>query len=484
MMLFTNGTYYVFLIAVFFAYWAIAERARVRVGLLILVNCLFYLAISAGSTVYGRGRALLLLLTISATDFTIARLMSRHADLTRRRRLLWVSLTIDIGILCVFKYANFFIESASTAASPFGSVLSNTHLNIVAPIGISFFIFQSLAYVIDVYRKDAEAARSYADYLCFVSFFPTIVAGPILRGRHLLPQLRSRLALDSAMGGQALFLIAIGLIKKIAIADYLSANLVDRVFDFPERFSSLEVLAAIYGYALQIYGDFSGYSDIAIGSAMLLGFRLPVNFNAPYRAIDLPDFWRRWHISLSTWLRDYVFFAISGPRARNVAMLYCGLIVTMLIGGLWHGAAWTFVLWGLLHGVGLATTRAWASLRKRLGITKRNTQLSRFAGALITFHFVCFAWVFFRAETVSSALGVLRQLATFSTDTTNLTLPLVLLTAGSLAVQWLPDGLFNLALNGFVRLPAPAQACVLFVLALGLYSVASSDLVPFIYSRF
>lgn len=483
-MVFTNGTYYVFLIAVFFAYWAIAERVRPRVGFLLLVNCLFYLVISADWTVYGRGRALLLLLTISATDFTITRLMSRCDDRTLRKRLLWISLTVDIGTLCIFKYANFFIESASTAASPFGVVLSNTHLNIVAPIGISFFIFQSLAYVIDVYRKDAAPARSYADYLCFVSFFPTIVAGPILRARHLLPQLRSRVSLDGAMGGQALFLIAIGLIKKIAIADYLSANLVDRVFDFPERFSSLEVLAAIYGYALQIYADYSGYSDIAIGSAMLFGFKLPVNFNAPYRAIDLPDFWRRWHISLSTWLRDYVFFAISGSGGRNVALLYCGLVVTMLIGGLWHGAAWTFVLWGLLHGVGLATVRAWASVRKRLGFTKSNTRLSRFASALITFHFVCFAWVFFRAETVLGAFGVLRQLTTFSTDTTNLGLPLPLLIAGSLAVQWLPDRLFQLALNGFVRLPAPAQACVLFGLALGLYSVASSDLVPFIYSRF
>lgn len=475
-MLFTNGTYYVFLIAVFFAYWAIAERVRFRAGFLPFVNCLFYLVIG--------GRALLLLLAISAIDFTTTKLMSRFDDRARRRRLLWISLTIDVGALCVFKYASFFIDSASSAVSPFGFALSSSHVNIIAPIGISFFIFQSLAYVIDVYRKDAEPTHNYLEYLTFVSFFPTIVAGPILRAKHLLPQLRARVTLDSSTGGQALFLIALGLIKKIAIADYLSANLVDRVFDFPERFSSLEVLAAIYGYALQIYADFSGYSDIAIGSAMLLGFRLPVNFNAPYRATDLPDFWRRWHISLSTWLRDYVFFTISGARARNVTVLYGGLVVTMLVGGLWHGAAWTFVLWGLLHGVGLATTRAWASLRKRLGITKRNTPASRVASALITFHFVCVAWVFFRAETVSGALGLLRQLSTFSTDTTNLGLPLGLLIAGSLAVHWLPDRMFQSALNGFVRLPAPAQACVLFALALGLYSVASSDVVPFIYSRF
>ena len=475
-MLFTNGTYYVFLIAAFFAFWAIAERIRLRIVFLVFVSCLFYVVIS--------GRALALLLAISAIDFTTTRLMNRYDDRTRRKRLLWASLTIDIGVLCVFKYANFFIEAASTVVSPLGFAFSDSPLSIVAPIGISFFIFQSLAYVIDVYRKDAEPAHNYLEYLSFVAFFPTIVAGPILRAKHLLPQLRARLELDSGAGGQALFLIAIGLIKKIAIADYLSANLVDRVFDFPERFSSLEVLAAIYGYALQIYADFSGYSDIAIGSAMLFGFKLPVNFNAPYRAVSLPDFWRRWHISLSTWLRDYVFFTISGPRARNVTVLYCGLVVTMLVGGLWHGAAWTFVLWGLLHGIGLVTARAWAGARKRLGIAKQNTGLSRVASTMITFHFVCFAWILFRAETVSGAAGVLRQLLTLSMDTSNLGLALALLIAGGLAIHWLPDGLFRIALKGFVRLPAPVQACVLFILALGLYSVASSDIVPFIYSRF
>jgi alginate O-acetyltransferase complex protein AlgI len=470
-MLFTNGTYYVFLIAVFFIYWAMAWRIRLRIGLLLAVSCLFYALVG--------GRALLLLVAISAIDFTTTRWMDRSSNQTSRRRLLLLSLIVDIGALWVFKYAGFFVESASDALS-----IPNVHLNIVAPIGISFFIFQSVAYVIDVYRKDTEPAASYVDYLAFVSFFPTIVAGPILRAKQLLPQLRARLMLDSTTGGQALFLIAIGLIKKIAIADYLSANLVERVFDFPERFSSLEVLAAVYGYSLQIYADFSGYSDIAIGSAMLLGFTLPINFNAPYRALDLPDFWRRWHISLSTWLRDYVFFSIAGPRARNSMVLYGGLVATMLIGGLWHGAAWTFVLWGLLHGVGLVTVRAWASLRKRLGIAKRNTQWSRTASVVITFHFVCFAWIFFRAETVDRAIALLSQLFTFTTGTSNLAFPMVLIIALSFIAHWMPDVGFDVARNGFVRMPAPVQAGVLFALALGLYFVASSDVVPFIYSRF
>jgi alginate O-acetyltransferase complex protein AlgI len=217
---------------------------------------------------------------------------------------------------------------------------------------------------------------------------------------------------------------------------------------------------------------------------MLLGFALPVNFNAPYRALDLPEFWRRWHISLSTWLRDYIFFSIAGPRARNSRALYGGLIVTMLVGGLWHGPAWTFVLWGLLHGVGLAAVRAWASLRKQLGLAKRNSKWSRFASVVITFHFVCFAWILFRAETVDRAIAVLSQLLNFTVDTSNLALPLTLVIVLGFIAHWLPDSWFEIARDGFVRLPAPVQACVLFAMALGLYFVASSDVVPFIYSRF
>ena len=468
-MLFTSGTYYVFLIAVFFLYWATAWRTRLRVAVLLAASCFFYALVG--------GLALLLLVAISATDFATTRWMSRWSDRTSRRRLLFLSIMVDIGALCVFKYADFFIESV-------GLTIPAGHLNVAAPIGISFFIFQSLSYVIDVYRKDTEPAASYFDYLAFVAFFPTIVAGPILRAKQLLPQLRACLMLDSTTGGQALFLIAIGLIKKIAIADYLSANLVERVFDFPERFSSLEVLAAIYGYAIQIYADFSGYSDIATGSAMLLGFALPVNFNAPYRALDLPDFWRRWHISLSTWLRDYLFFSIAGPRARNSMALYGGLSATMLIGGLWHGPAWTFVLWGLLHGVGLVAGRVWAGLRKRSGLAKRNSKWGRVASAVVTFHFVCFGWVFFRAETVGQAIGLLSQLFTLTTGTSNLASPLVPIIALSFIGHWMPDGRFDVARNGFVRLPAPVQAGVLFALALGLYFVSSSDVVPFIYSRF
>ena len=474
-MLFTNGTYFVFLIAVFFAYWTVASHARWRVGLIVAASALFYWI--------NAGHALALLVVISAIDFTTTRLMAR-AGKRRRRLLLAVSLAADIGALCFYKYANFFLESATGAASAIGLPATAPHLNIIAPLGISFFIFQSLAYVIDVYRKDSEPAQHYLDYLAFVAFFPTMVAGPILRARDLLHRLRERVTLTNAVGAQALFLIALGLTKKIAIADYLSANLVERVFDFPERFSPLEVLMAVYGYALQIYSDFSGYSDIAIGSALLLGFRLPANFNAPYRATSLPEFWRRWHISFSMWLRDYVFFSIAGRRARSSHLLYGGLVVTMLVGGLWHGPTWTFVIWGLLHGAGLVVVRLWEKARRRLGFAAGESRWPRLVAGLLTFHFVCFAWLFFRAESVAAAFGVLKQLAALSLDTANLAAPVVGILAVGFAAHFLPERLWHSSQTLFARMPAVAQASLLFALAIGLYFVASSDFVPFIYSRF
>jgi D-alanyl-lipoteichoic acid acyltransferase DltB (MBOAT superfamily) len=472
----TSGTYFVFLIAVFFAYWMVAGRARLSITFLALAGCLFYS--QAG------WQGLLLLASITAIDYATTRLMRRPDGARKRRWLLTVSLVTDIGVLCVFKYADFFIDAAANSLSMFGFEVPVTHLSLIAPLGISFLIFQSLAYVIDVYRRDAEPAESYLEYLAFIAFFPTIIAGPILRAKQLLPQLRNRVRLDPAAGGQALFLISIGLIKKIAVADYLSANLVDRVFDFPERFSSLEVLAAIYGYAFQIYADFSGYSDIAIGSALLLGFNLPANFDAPYRSRSLPEFWRRWHISLSTWLRDYLFFTVAGKRVRNSVALYCGLVITMLVGGLWHGPTWTFVLWGALHGVGLVAARWFATLRKRFTAFQVNNMMADALGLFLTFHFVCFAWIFFRAESLDRALAILNQLARLTTDTSNLALPVLLVIALAVAAHSLPASVSDRAQKGFVRLPSPVQASVLFALALGLYMVASSDVVPFIYSRF
>ncbi|MBL8206977.1 MAG: MBOAT family protein [Blastocatellia bacterium] len=453
---FTTTPYFIFLIAVFFAFWL--TKPKWRIGLILLASTFFYA--QAGS------KALILLAAIALSDFYLARLIHRSDQPRTRKLFLLTSLFLDVGTLFFFKYAGFF------------------NLNVIVPLGLSFFLFQSIAYVVDVYRKATEPAQSLLEYFAFLSFFPSIVAGPINRAKQLLPQLRNSVPLTAEQGGAALFLIAIGLIKKIAIADYLRTNFVDRVFDFPERFSSLEMLAAIYGYAMQIYADFSGYSDIAIGSALLLGIMLPMNFNAPYRAQDLPEFWRRWHITLSTWLRDYVFFSITSLRKRSVVLMYVGLIVTMLIGGIWHGAAWTFVMWGLLHGVGLAVVRGFEMLRKRFGWQIPNSFWSSIGAVFVTFHFVCLTWIFFRADSFSQAFAIFRSLGTFTTNTENLPLPILLIIALTFAAQWLPDNWWSRMQRLFAWLPAPVQAVLLAGLAMGLYLIASSDVVPFIYARF
>ncbi|MBX7218696.1 MAG: MBOAT family protein [Blastocatellia bacterium] len=480
-MFLTSGVYFIFLLTVFFAYWLITKPSG-RVTFLAGASCFFYACAGV--------KPLLLLLAMALVDFTTTRLMAQTESERKRKFLLAISLVTDIGTLCFFKYANFFLATVAEGANRLGFPITVHPFRFLVPLGISFFVFQSLAYVIDVYRKDTEAVPNFIEYFGFVTFFPTIVAGPILRARQLLPQLRQSTVLTPEMGGQALFLIAVGLTKKFAIADYLSTNFVERVFDFPERFSSLEVLVAVYGYALQIYADFSGYSDIAIGSAMLLGLTLPLNFNAPYVSRDLPEFWRRWHISLSTWLRDYVFFTIAGRRMRNQILLYAGLVITMLVGGLWHGATWTFVFWGLLHGIGLALYRGFDALRAKPAnlvtrlLTRKPTFWSKTTGVLATFHFVCLTWVFFRSETISQAFGLLRQIGRGSTDTSNLTLPVLLVILLGFAAHWLPENWWNSLGRRFVTLPALGQAAMLFALAVGLYYVASSDVAPFIYAKF
>ncbi len=274
----------------------------------------------------------------------------------------------------------------------------------------------------------------------------------------------------------------LGLIKKIAIADFLGNNLVDRVFDQPQLYSSLETLAAIYSYAVQIYFDFSGYSDIAIGSALLLGFRLPANFNSPYRATDLRDFWRRWHITLSTWLFDYVFVSIGGLRKRRFN-LYRNLILTFLVGGLWHGAAWTFVIWGCLHGLGLSANHWWANARKRRGLKPGKHAWSKAISIFLTFHFVCLTWVVFRAESLADAGQVLKRLGAFEFAAGNLSRSILIVITAAYLSHWLPEIFATSTGKVWAWLPAPVQAAVILFVAIGLYYVSGAE-AQFIYGNF
>jgi D-alanyl-lipoteichoic acid acyltransferase DltB (MBOAT superfamily) len=350
------------------------------------------------------------------------------------------------------------------------------------PIGISFYTFESLSYIIDIYRGRFQPASSPLEFLVFIAFFPHLVAGPIIRPYDFLPQLRPVPSLSLAESGRGLYLICVGLAKKAVIADLLAVNLVDRVFEMPSRYTSAELLAGVYGYALQIYCDFSAYSDIAIGSALLLGLRLPQNFDLPYRAASLPEFWRRWHISLSSWLRDYLFVSLGGASG-GAWRAHRNLMLTMLLGGLWHGAAWTFVLWGALHGAGLVAARAWSELVPRRGAGRRSPALE-LALVLLTFHYVCLGWVFFRAPSFGHAWEMLRGLAALAGGTANVSPMLWALLAAGFATHLCPRAIGAAAERAVVRLPAPAQAALLVAVVLAIRWAGTSELVPFIYFQF
>ena len=408
-------------------------------------------------------RYLALIPAVSTCDFFLGWGLQSSTHALFRRALVTTSIVMNIGLLATLRYA------------PAGTL--------ALPLTLSFYVFQALTYTIDIYRGDAKGTKSYLAHLAAVSFFPTTLAGPITRVSSLIDQFEKRKPLDPADGSRALFLIGMGLMKKLLIADYLSSNLVNRVFDFPTLYTGAETLLAVYAYALQIYYDFSGYTDIALGSALLLGIKLPANFNRPYAAQNIADFWRRWHISLSNWLRDYLYFSLPGKRSK--IFTYVNLVITMVIGGLWHGANWNFVIWGALHGFGLAFVRLWQS---QSGTAKAgvgpNSTFWRYASIVLTFHYVTFAWIFFRAPSFDIALAILGRIASLSVSFANISGPLALvLVIGALA-HYVPKKWYDWSLTLYVRAPFYAQAAALAMLALGLQNVVQSGAAPFIYTKF
>ena len=427
-------------------------------------------------------RFLPLIWASSTADWLLGHAIFRAPTDASRKRWLVVTVVMNLGVLGLFKYWNFGIDSASALLQSLGLPGLEATLEVALPVGISFFTFESMSYVIDVYRGELEPHRSYAEYLTFVAFFPHLVAGPIVRPKDLLPQLAEASHFDSNAASEGLFLIAVGLGKKVLIGDFLALRLVDQVFDSPLFYSAVEVYAAVVGYALQIYCDFSGYTDIAIGSALLLGVRFPKNFDSPYKSTSIIEFWRRWHISLSTWLRDYLYIPLGGNR-RGPARTYLNLLLTMLLGGLWHGAAWTFVIWGALHGVGLAVNRFWSERWARPRMDP--VPLWRRAVPLVlTFHFVCLGWIFFRAPTFGAAWLVLQRLASLTTHHQNLSLQVLTALGVGLAFHFVPDDLFERIKRTYIAMPAVAQGIVLFAVAILLRQIGSADSVPFVYFQF
>jgi alginate O-acetyltransferase complex protein AlgI len=389
--LFDSAAYLLFLVVVVLAYWRMRHETQNR----------FLLAASYVFYGWWDWRFLLVMIASTAMDFLVAGAISRSTIPTKRRSLLVLSLVINFSILGFFKYFNFFVDSAVRFAALLGlHSIPHALFSIILPPAISFYTFQEVAYIVDVYYGRVVAATSFVDYGLFISFFPHLIAGPIQRPSHLLPQVQRPRLLDQQRIYDGVMLILSGLFRKCVIADSCGA-LANAAFAGRMGSSTIAGLVGVYAFAWQIYGDFSGYSDIARGSAQVLGFHFMVNFRQPYLATSLQDFWRRWHISLSTWLRDYLYIPLGGSR-HGEAATYRNLFTTMLLGGLWHGANWTFVLWGALHGVGLAVERA-------LGLAQTITRV--WWRRILVFHFVCFGWILFRATSIGAAWTYLGQFA-------------------------------------------------------------------------
>lgn len=424
-MLFPTFTFAAFFAVVLPVGWALRGRPTAWKLFMLAASYWFYAAWDA--------RFVLLLAAMTVGNKVAAAANARARRRWAKRLAVTGALVLDLGVLSFFKYYDFFTDSLERNLG-----LSSPALDIVLPVGISFFTFQAISYVVDVHRGKTEPA-GLLDFAVYLSFFPQLVAGPIVRATEFLPELTAARRPDRVETGRAVQLIGRGLFKKVVISDFLARAIVDDAFGAPGEYGAIDVLFGIYGYAVQIYADFSGYTDMAIGIALLLGFRFPQNFDRPYAAVSIQDFWRRWHMTLSRWLRDYLYIPLGGSRGGKLAT-YRNLLITMGLGGLWHGAAGAFVVWGLYHGAGLAVERLAAEGRGRWIWRERRDQDGGWLGRLVTFHFVCGGWVLFNSGTLGRAWEVLGRLFTGWGTGPELLNPLVLAAVvGSVLAQYVPE---------------------------------------------
>jgi alginate O-acetyltransferase complex protein AlgI len=465
-MLFTEPRFLVFFLVVFGVHWTLRANG-VRKAWLLLASYAFYAAWDA--------RFLSLIVASTLIDYVAALRMQRPG--ARRGRWLFLSVGANLSMLGFFKYFDFFVGSAAELLTWLGLPTSDATLGLILPVGISFYTFQTMSYSLDVYRRRMEPTRNLLDVATFVAFFPQLVAGPIVRAAEFLPQLREPRRLGGVDVRGALVLFLVGFFKKTCVSDNL-APAVDIYFAQPWEFDAVTAWAAVLAYAVQIYCDFSGYSDMAIACAALLGYRLVLNFDYPYVSRSVTEFWRRWHISLSSWLRDYLYIPLGGGRGSALCVGR-NLMITMLLGGLWHGAAWNFVIWGGLHGLALIVHRIWRRLPER-ALVRRAVAL---VSLPLTLVFVCACWIFFRAQTLDAALTITRAFLLFESPGEH---------AVGRALFWILPALALLhvasargALIGWWRrIPAPAFGAayaLLWGLALPLVSIRFT---PFIYFQF
>ncbi len=472
-MLFPTLTFAIFFIVVYPIYWFLREQ---KIGWRLFLLGASYLFYGAWDW---RFVFLIILSTLVNQEFALR--LSR-ADGRYKRPLLTGALIFNLGILGVFKYYGFFIESLNGLLRRLGVEAQLPFLTIIVPVGVSFFTFQAITYVVDIYRGQL-ARSSLLDFALYLAFFPHLVAGPIVRAAEFLPQLLTPQVVTSRQASRAAFLIVGGLFKKVVIASNLASAIVDPVFALPGQHSAPEIILAVYAYAIQIYADFSGYTDMAIGIALLLGFTFPQNFDRPYSAASLQEFWRRWHMTLSRWLRDYLYIGLGGNR-RGRLTTYRNLILTMALGGLWHGAALTFIAWGLFHGLGLAIERWWGERR-----AASRTPDFTFVGQIwfqrfLTFHLVCIGWVLFRAASFDKALIVYWRALTAWEPGPLASSNLVLVIGGMLLLQFIPPNVGRYLEDAFAELPLVAQGAVVGVIIAIIFALGPRGVAPFIYYQF
>ncbi len=496
-MLFTRLYFWVFFTILLAFYSIVYKKNPLRNAYLFAVSLFFY---------YQSGGYFFTLLIFSTiADYTLGRLIYSAKQKPYKKLFLSISILINLGVLSYFKYAYFFTDMVNrifnadleviNLLAKWSNDIAGTGFDIstiILPVGISFYTFQTMSYTFDIYRNKVKPVYNIIDFGFYVSFFPQLVAGPIVRASEFVPQLYEKFKLTTREFGHALFLIINGLLKKMLISDYISINFVDRVFDSPMAYSSFENIMAVYGYSLQIYCDFSGYTDIAIGVALLLGFRLPLNFNSPYKAMNVTDFWRRWHISLSSWLRDYLYISLGGNR-KGEFRKSINIMITMLLGGLWHGAHLRFIIWGGIHGLALVLHKQWLNIVKyfKTGYHPIHSQnkFTRFLSVFFTFHVVTAAWIFFRAQNMTKASQMINRILSpidsevIGNMITSYKEVFGLIVAGFI-LHWLPDRFKEKYRGWFIQSPLVIKILVIMIVVFIIYQVKSAAIQPFIYFKF
>lgn len=469
-MLFSSGLFWV-LFLLFIPVYGLLKKSKTKMVLFVVFFSLYFYYKSSGLF-------FLMLIGTSLIDWLVSKAIYREARRGVRLFYLWFSILLSLSILGYFKYANFFLWNWNAMVEG-----NFQPLDIILPVGISFYTFQSISYVVDVYKDRIAPTRTWLDYLFFLSFFPALVAGPIVRADYFIPQIEKNEVASKANIYGGLWLIIAGILKKAVIADYI-AQYNDLIFNDPALYTGVQTLMGVLGYTMQIYCDFSGYSDMAIGIALMMGFHLGINFDSPYQSRNLTEFWRRWHISLSSWLRDYVYIPLGGNR-KGTFRTYLNNFLTMLIGGLWHGAAWKFVFWGAMHGVGLAVHKASRPVLKRIP----DNFLTNFIFWALTFVYVSLLWVFFRAADFSDSVLIIKnifvdfdwgQIPQFVMIRPEWTIMMAVL----IVLHFVPQRVADKTQALFIRSPWILKLCIFLTVVQLVIEFMSEEVAPFIYFQF